>query len=211
MTRRTTIPPGDDDAGLLGAAGDWIAGGGIVAFPTDTFYGLAVDPRREGAVQALFALKGRAENAPLPLVAASMAQVERTLGPVNAATRALADAFWPGPLSMVVDAPPAVVRAVHAGTGSVAVRVPAHGVARALAEAAGTPIVSTSANRSGAPPAREPADLGWLESDPRVWIVDAGATPGGAPSTIVDVRSTPPVLIREGAVAWSRVLEFLHA
>lgn len=200
----TTCTPED-----LAAAADWLRQGGIVAFPTDTFYGLAVDPTSESAVRALFALKGRDVSAALPLVAASRAQVESWVGRLEWTAARLTKAFWPGPLSLICDAPRQVVPAVHGGRGTVAIRVPDHAVARALASAAGMPITATSANRSGAAPARCVEELESLR-DRRLLIVDGGATAGGAPSTIVDARRPVPTLVREGAIAWKRVLESLQ-
>jgi L-threonylcarbamoyladenylate synthase len=182
--------------------------GGIVAFPTDTFYGLAVDPSSAKAVERLFALKGRRADAALPFVAASRAQVDAWCA-ANRLTGRLADAFWPGPLSLICDAPASVVPAVHAGLGTIAIRVPAHRVARALAEAWGSPLPATSANRSGEPPAVAPGDLEAL-SAPDLLIVDGGPAAGGAPSTIVDARHEPPVLVRAGAITWDRVLHSIQ-
>jgi L-threonylcarbamoyladenylate synthase len=182
--------------------------GGIVAFPTDTFYGLAVDPSSAQAVAALFALKGRRAEAAVPFVAASRSQVAAWCG-LSALAATLADAFWPGPLSLICDAPVSVVPGVHAGLGTVAIRVPAHPVARALAEAWGGPLPATSANRSGQPPAVAAADLAAL-SEPTVLIVDGGRAAGGAPSTIVDARAEPPILVRAGAIAWDRVLHSIQ-
>jgi L-threonylcarbamoyladenylate synthase len=112
---------------------------------------------------------------------------------------------------LILDAPEEVAPKVHAGTGGVAVRVPAHEIARRLALEFGWPLTATSANRSGSPAVRSVDALGALAADPRVFTIDAGLVPGGAASTIVDVRQTPPRLVREGAVAWSRVLESMHA
>jgi L-threonylcarbamoyladenylate synthase len=113
-------------------------------------------------------------------------------------------------VSLICEAPPAIARDVHGGTGTVAVRVPDHAVARALADAWGAPITSTSANRSGGPPAHTAAMLADLASDPSVLVVDAGPTPGGQPSTIVDARGETMVLVRAGAIAWNRVLESIQ-
>lgn len=192
----------------LAPAAEWLAAGGLVIFPTDTLYGLAVDPRSELAVSRLFALKGRDSASALPLIAASATQV-RSWGMLNAATAKLAAAFWPGPLSLICSSPADIVEGVHAGTATVAVRVPAHRVAAALAEAFGGAITATSANRSGEPPVDTVADLGPIAHDPHVMIIDAGRTPGGRPSTIVDARGDAPVLVRAGAIAWDRVLESL--
>jgi L-threonylcarbamoyladenylate synthase len=162
-------------------------------------------------VAALFALKGRPETGALPLVAGSSEQIRRALGGLNETATRLAGRYWPGPLSLLIAAPPEVTDAVHAGTGAVAVRVPANDVATALAHALGYPVTATSANRTGAPPAQRPVELDWLAADPRVYVIDAGETPGGLPSTIVDTRQEPLALVREVAVPWDHVLDFLRA
>lgn len=194
----------------LASAAAWLAQGGIVAFPTDTLYGFAVNVRDAAAVRRLFDVKGRSARAALPLIAASTQQVVAATGPLTAREAALTAAFWPGPLSIVRDAPAWLPAEVHGGHRTVAIRVPNHRVARQLAEAFGGIIAATSANRSGDPAAVSAADLGDLADDPRVMVVDGGATTGGAPSTLVDVRGSQPVCLREGAVPWSRVLDSLH-
>jgi L-threonylcarbamoyladenylate synthase len=186
----------------------FLRAGGVVAFPTDTFYGLAVDPASAAAVTALFDLKGRDASAAIPFVAGSRAQVDAWCA-LEDTSALLADAFWPGPLSLICVAPPSIVPSVHASRGTVAVRVPAHAIARTLALAWGSPLPATSANRSGEPPAREASDLASL--DPRhLLIIDGGPSAGGAASTIVDARHRPPTLIREGAIAWNRVLDSIQ-
>jgi L-threonylcarbamoyladenylate synthase len=184
--------------------------GGVVAFPTDTVYGLAVDPRSGAAVRALFDLKGRPGDSALPVIAGSLEQVEACFGTLDASSRALADRFWPGPLSLILPAPVGFDAAVHAGQETIAVRVPDHRVARLLAGAFGHPITATSANLSGDPPA---AASGQIDAVIRAGalVIDAGPAPGGRPSTIVDARSVPPRLVRAGAVPWNRVLESLKA
>ena len=186
----------------------WLRNGGIVAFPTDTLYGLAVDATSPAAVAALFEFKGRGAAAALPFVAASRQQVESWCGLGEHDAR-LADAFWPGPLTLVRPAPPAVVSAAHASMGTVAIRVPDHPIARMLADAWGAPLTATSANRSGEPPASRVADVAAMASD-RLFLIDGGDARGGEPSTIVDARETPPRLIRAGAIAWDRVLHSLQ-
>jgi L-threonylcarbamoyladenylate synthase len=206
-TRRLLrVDPTDCRSADLEAAADWLRAGGIVAYPTDTLYGLAVDPMSGRAVDALCALKGRPPGMALPLVASSIEQVVAFAGPLGPLGARLAARFWPGPLALVLDAPPAVVPVVHGGRGTIAIRVPANAVARALAEVWGAPITATSANRSGAPPVASAALLGPFVDDARVFVVDGGAAPGGEASTIVDARGTAPVLVREGAVPWRRVL-----
>jgi L-threonylcarbamoyladenylate synthase len=211
MERRLVVDPAAATSADLAPAAAWLASGGVVAYPTDTLYGLAVNVRDPAAVKRLFALKGRAAAAALPLIAASAAQVVADTGALSAREALLVQRFWPGPLSLVRDAPSWMPAEVHGGRRTVAVRVPNHVVARALAEAAGGLIAATSANRSGEPPTASARDLDALAADPDVFVVDAGPVTGGAPSTLVDVRGATPICLREGAVAWSRVVELLHA
>jgi tRNA threonylcarbamoyl adenosine modification protein (Sua5/YciO/YrdC/YwlC family) len=138
-------------------AAEWLRDGGIVAFPTDTFYGLAVDPASAAAVRRLFALKGREARAALPLVAASTRQVETLCGRLGSTDARLAARFWPGPLSLIFDAPAGIAPEAHAGRRSIAIRVPGHAVARSLCEAFGAPVTATSANRAGGRPRGRPA------------------------------------------------------
>lgn len=203
-----TVDPRSCTPADLGPAVDWLARDGIVAFPTDTFYGLAVNPASARAVRALFDLKGRAADSAVPFVAASMQDVTTWCGLSPISTR-LAVAFWPGPLSLICRAPSSVDPAALAGGDSVAIRVPDHPVARALAAAWGGPIPATSANRSGEPPARCVSDLNAIASA-QLLVIDGGDAAGGSPSTIVDARRDPPVLIRAGAIAWERVLHSLQ-
>jgi L-threonylcarbamoyladenylate synthase len=200
---------GPTDRNALRLAAGAIAGGRIVAFPTDTLYGLAVDPRDAAAVASLAAAKGRGAGQALPLIAADRAQIELTIGPLNILAARLADVFWPGPLSILLPAPAAMVPDVHAGSGTVAVRVPAHAVARGLAATVGFPITATSANRSGESPAATGDEVERALGAVVAVLLDAGPTPGGDPSTIVDVTGAEPRLVRDGAVSWARVLESL--
>lgn len=195
------------DPAHLAPAVTELRAGGVVAFPTDTFYGLAADPTQPDAVRRIFAVKARPSGEALPLIAVSIKAVEEFCGSLGPAGERLAKQFWPGPLSLLLDAPASVAHEVHAGTGAVAIRVPDHPLARALTQAFGGPLTATSANRSGQPPARRAAELAALDAS--VFVIDGGETAGGAPSTIVDARVTPPRLVRAGAVPWDRVLTFL--
>lgn len=195
---------------MLARAATIIRDGGVVAYPTDTLYGLAADPCNQQAVEQLYRIKGRQVDRAVPLVAASREQIEGLSGALPACGRLLAEAFWPGPLTLIVPAWDGLARAVSGGLGTVAVRVPDHAVARALARACGRPVTSTSANRSGEPAPMSPEDV--LRGRPLQpdLLLDAGNTPGGLPSTIVDVTGNEPCLVRAGAVPWKRVLECLQ-
>jgi len=200
----------DSEAPSLDALAPAVAAlqrGGVIAYPTETFYGLGADPLSAAAVARVFGVKARVEGQSLPLIAADLAQARRVADVTGAAAR-LAARFWPGPLTLVVPAlAPFAEGAQRLGT--VAIRVPDHAVARALAAAFGSPITSTSANLSGEPPASVVSELGGIA--PRLdVVVDGGRTPGGLPSTIVDVTGGAPTLVRAGAIAWDRVLESLE-
>lgn len=197
-----------EDESRIQHAADVLRSGGVVAYPTDTLYALAVDPRNASAVAHLFALKGRDAGKASPLIAASLDQAQLAVD-FNEPARRLAAEFWPGPLSLVLPANKALCRAVLAGACTAAIRVPNNDTARALALAFGYCITATSANVSGHLPARAPADID-AEVLARVDLVIDGACPGGEPSTIVDVTSNPPRLVRRGAVAWERVLESMQ-
>jgi L-threonylcarbamoyladenylate synthase len=178
--------------------------GGVVAYPTETFYGLGALARDAAALERLARAKGRPEGKPLPLVAADLAMAE-AVAVVDGLARRLADRFWPGPLTLVLPARVGLPDPITGGTGTVGIRVPGSEVARALCRAAGGPVVSTSANPSGAPPPAAVADL-----DPGLvaridGVLDAGPAPGGLPSTVVAVEGDRLRLVREGAVAWALV------
>ena len=207
--QRLTVDPVASDLGEFAPALAWLRQGRAIVFPTDTFYGIGADATNPRAIALLFALKGRMAASALPFIAASRAQVEAWCGALTGASARLADG-WPGPLTIVLDAPSVVDRAALGGAGTIAIRVPDHPVARALALVWGAPLPATSANRSGAAPARTVDALDAIADEPGVLVIDAGPAPGGAPSTIVDARGGTPTLVREGAIAWSRVLDWLE-
>jgi L-threonylcarbamoyladenylate synthase len=205
---RLRVDPSALDAAMLAPAVDALQRETVVAFPTETFYGLAADPRSARGVRAIFTLKRRPPDQPLPLVAADREQVARSVGTLTPLATRLAALGWPGPLTLIIPASPQLCEDVHLATGKIAVRVPADPVARLLASAAGYAVTSTSANISGEPPPSTPDRVIASFGDGIGVLIDAGSTPGGLPSTIVDATGDSPVLVRAGAIAWDRVLEF---
>ena len=182
-----------------------IRAGQVAAIPTDTVYGLAGDPFQPAVVERIFRLKGRAEDKPILLLAASRQQAESLAARLPEAFAVLAARFWPGPLTMIVPASPQVPRAITAGTGTVAVRVPGAVLTRELVRAAGRPLTGTSANRSGWRAAESAAEVREQFPWGLDWILDGGPARGSAPSTIVDLTGTPRV-VREGAIRAEAVL-----
>lgn len=201
--------PDRPDPGVLRTAVAALAAGEVVAFPTDTLYGLAVDPRRSDAARRLFALKRRPAGLAVPLIAADAAQVALAARRLTPLARRLAGRWWPGPVSLVLDASPALEPLLLHADGTVALRVPAHPLARRLARDFDHPITATSANRSGEPPAADAASAAAALGRGVACVIDGGRTTGGPPSTIVDARGDAPRLVREGAVPWDRVLQSL--
>ena len=207
--RRVFVDPDAPQRDALQEAAKWIRNGGLVALPTDTLYGLAADPFRADAVARLLAVKGRSASRGLPLIAADADQIAAHLGALPPIGRRLARKFWPGPLTLLVPAPAALARDVAGGTGRVGVRVPAHDIARAICRSVGGPITATSANRTGQPATAEPGEVERTLGDDVDLLIDAGPTPGGAPSTIVDVTAPMPQLVRAGAVPWDDIQAWL--
>jgi L-threonylcarbamoyladenylate synthase len=203
---RIRIDPSRELTLQLQPAVDAIAQGRVVAFPTDTLYGLAVNPYSPSAVAGVFTVKGRGSHQPLPLIAADLEQVA-AVAVLDVAALRLAREFWPGPLTLLVRATASFAAGVGSPDGLVGMRVPDSDIGRMLARRAGYPVTATSANRSGEPPTVNPDVVASSLPDVPV-LVDGGECRGGLPSTIVDVSATPR-LVREGAIPWTRVLEFL--
>jgi L-threonylcarbamoyladenylate synthase len=203
--RRLVSDPERPDETAIAEAVDVLRRGGIVAYPTDTLYGLAVDPTSDAAVRKLFGLKGRDAAAAIALIAAEPAQAEHA-GRFGAIERRLGASFWPGPLTIVVPAAEAMSQLL-APRGTLGVRVPDHPVARELARRFGECITATSANPSGAAAPASAAGVVRAFSEGVDLLLDAGVSRGGAPSTIVEVVDGRLTLHRAGAIAWNRVLE----
>jgi len=183
---------------LMNSLVEVAAAGGLLILPTDTVYGLGVRADREEAVRRLYHVKQRPPELALPVLIGSRADLARVAGAWPPAAEALAQAFWPGPLTLVVPKHPEVCALVTAQGETVGVRLPDHAALRNWLSACDFPLAVTSANLSGEPPPtcvdeipphlRASADL----------ILDGGTCPGGVPSTVVDVTCSPPRLLREG-------------
>ena len=187
-----------------------IQSGGVVMIPTDTLYGLAVDPRNRNAIERLFTVKGRAPSSAVAMICADLEQVEREFGLLSDLAKEVSRLFWPGPLTMVIDGNNLMKNNGISLDGSVGVRVPSHPIAKALANAAGHPITATSANLSGERPPQAVTEASRLILESVDLILDAGEVPGGLPSTIVDVRANSVRLIRAGAIPLEDVLNSIN-
>lgn len=192
------LPAGNPDS--IALATEALRRGEIVAFPTDTVYGLGAAVFHEAAVQTLYEIKGRPEGKAIPLLLAGAGDLAQVVADIPPLAWPLIRRFWPGPLTLVLVARPEVPPVVRAGGHTVAVRVPDHPVARALIEAIGAPLATTSANRSGAAEALTAEEVVRQLGDGVRWVIDGGRSPGGVPSSVVDLTTDPPVIRRAGAI-----------
>jgi L-threonylcarbamoyladenylate synthase len=200
-TELVTIAADAPETAVLERAAALLKAGEIVAFPTETFYGLGVAALDAGAARRLVRVKGRPEGKPVPVLVAGEAMLRGLVSDVPARARTLMREHWPGPLTLVLRAAAAVPEAVTGGTGTVGVRVSSHAVARALPAAAGGPVTAPSANPSGAPPPTTAADVVRYFDGLIALVLDGGPTAGGRASTVLDVTVDPPRVIRPGPVS----------
>ncbi|MBI2849670.1 MAG: threonylcarbamoyl-AMP synthase [Chloroflexi bacterium] len=175
--------------------------GGVIAYPTDTVYGLGAGIGHPRAIERIYAVKERPLDMPLPLLVSDVAQITELAESVPPAARLLINKFLPGALTLVLPASPKVPGIVTAGGKTVAVRIPAHPVPLALIIGLGTPVVGTSANLSGQPSPLTADEVYFQLGDKIDFIIDGGRCPGGKESTIVNVTGEMPVILREGAIS----------
>ena len=191
---------------VIREAAQLILNGCVVAFPTETFYGLAALATHREAIERVYLLKRRPVHKSLSILIGDLEDLQDLVEAIPIEAQKLAARFWPGPLTLVFAAAKRLPTNLTAGTGKIGIRISPHPVAQALVRAVGKPITATSANRSGSPNCRRSSEvLAQLGSDLDA-IVDGGLTPGGKVSTIADVTSRPPKIIRIGAIAAEEVL-----
>jgi L-threonylcarbamoyladenylate synthase len=172
----------------------------LIAFPTETFYGLGANALDEVAVARVFHAKGRPADKPLLVLVDSLEMVTRIARDVPVLARGLMARYWPGALTLVLHAHADLPDALTAGTGTIGVRLPGHPVARALVSALGGPVTAPSANLHGQPSPRTADEVIAGLGDRVDLVLDGGPTSGGPASTLLDLTRTPPVVLRAGAV-----------
>jgi L-threonylcarbamoyladenylate synthase len=204
-----TVDPNHPASVVIGRAAELLRASKLVAYPTETFYGLAADPRSPAAVETIFAAKGRPESMALPLIAANRAAVQLCTGPLSETAERLAAAFWPGALTLVLPAAPTLPSRLLGGGSTVGIRISSHPVAAALAMAFGAPIVATSANRSGEPAPMTAQEVQESLGGDVALILDGGPTRGGQASTVLDLTADPPRVVRSGSVPLGAVEQVL--
>ena len=192
--------PGDDPQNDIDAAVRILKNGGVVAVPTDTLYGLAANPFDEAAVERIFRLKGRSKTLALPLLLADADDISKYAKAVPELASTMVNHFWPGTLTIVLNKSDAIPESVSGGADTIALRVPDHSVPRAIARKLGVPITGTSANRSGESAFTTAEAVRREFGDELDLIVCGGETPSGLASTVLDLSSDPPGILRQGAI-----------
>ena len=199
-TRVVAVDPIQPDRLAMRAAGALVEAGGLVAFPTESFYGLGADALDPAAVARVFEVKGRPDDKPILVLVDGIEMVTELAATISDGARALMARHWPGALTLVLRASARVPAGLTGGTGTVGVRLPGHAVARALVTAAARPVTAPSANPAAAPPPRTAAAVrGYFEGRVEL-ILDGGTTAGGAGSTVADCTVWPPRILRQGPV-----------
>ena len=199
-TRLLRVDPRDPEEVVLKKAAAMLSAGGLVAFPTETFYGLGAHALDPHAVSRVYAAKGRPESKPLLVLVDSVRMVQSLVEGVPTAAWNLMTKYWPGPLTLLFRARRDLPVELTAGTGTIGVRMPGHPVAFGLVRTTGLPVTAPSANLSGEAPPTTAADVQRVFEGKIELILDGGPTKGGLPSTILDVTVSPPRVIRRGAL-----------
>ncbi len=189
---------------------DALKNGSIVAYPTETFYGLGTKFDMEDSLKRLYNIKQRPKEKPMPLIIGNKDLISVVAVNVNQIALSFMDKFWPGPLTLILPAKKNLSEYITTGTGKVAVRIPGESFALSLAKTANFPIIATSANLSGMPPAQDTEAVIGYFGDKIDLIFDSGSTTGGLPSTIVDVTGDEIIILREGAIRTESIRKFLN-
>ena len=179
--------------------------GGVIAFPTDTYYGLGVNPFNRKGIRRIFEIKSRRANKPLLVLVASEAQIDQLVQNRSQQANRLIKEFWPAPLTLIFNAVPELPDILTANTGKVGIRLPGNKWTRRLVKAVGCPLTATSANRNNEANLKTAEEVEQTFGTEIDLIIDPGPAPGGKVSTLLDTTVSPPVLIRRGAVTQQEI------
>jgi L-threonylcarbamoyladenylate synthase len=195
---------------VLSRATEILAGGGIIAYPTETFYGLGADATNEKAIKKIFAVKGRDFKNPISLIISKPDDIYPLVKNVPEKAKILMAAFWPGALTIVFQASDKISTLLTAGRGKIGLRISSHPIAQTIVQKLKKPITATSANLSGTPECSLASEVIKQIGDKVDAILDWGETQGGKASTIIDVTCDPPVILREGAISRQAIEKYIN-
>lgn len=205
------VDPTSPDPGVISKAAGLLRRGGLVVFPTSTFYGIGAQAFDPDAVDRVFDVKGRDEHKPLLVLIACMADLAPLVRTVPGDATRLIDALWPGGVTLVFDAADGVPSNLTGYTGKIGVRLASHPVAAALVKAVASPVTGTSANLSGEGGCTAVANLNRQIKDQVGLVLDSGELQGNKGSTVVDVTVSPPKILREGVIHTDRIRALFEA
>jgi L-threonylcarbamoyladenylate synthase len=192
--------------GAISKAGEILLSGGLVAYPTESFYGLAADATNETAIRRLFLAKKRSPGSPVLILIPTAEVLDKYVHHIPPIALQLIKKFWPGGLTLVFEAGPNISPLLTSGTGKIGIRLSSNHVATALTRAIGVPISGTSANLSGEPPCRNADEVRRSLGNGVDLILDGGETKGDIGSTVLDVTVDPPRILRQGMVSQDEIL-----
>lgn len=192
---------------IVSTAAAIVSEGGVIAYPTETIYGLGADATNEQAVRRIFDIKGRNFNNPISLIIGRPGDVYPLVAGVPPIAQKLMDAFWPGPLTIVFQASRSVSPILTAGSGKIGIRLSGHSGAREISKTAGKPLTATSANLSGEPECADAGEVIRQLGDKIDAVVDLGKTARQIATTIVDATQVPPAILRLGAITSKDILQ----
>ncbi|MDD5475665.1 MAG: L-threonylcarbamoyladenylate synthase [Syntrophales bacterium] len=200
------LSPSED---AIDEAAELLREGKVIAYPTETFYGIGADGTNENAVDRIFTIKGRKKNLPISLIIGELIHLEPLIKALPEAGKRIIRAFWPGAVTILFEASPAVSTKLTAGTGKIGIRLSSHPLATLLASRLGGPLTATSANRSGEAECSSAEEVLALLGDDMDAVIDGGRAPGPPGSTIIDVTMESPRILREGAVTAEKIAKIL--
>jgi len=208
MAKFLPLDPGDLSS--LALIKETLAEGGLIAYPTDTFYGLGADPFNTEAVAKIFDIKQRSAGKPILVLVSSIEQLDLLTDKITSLAQTAMDAFWPGPLTLLFESLPHLPEALTGGTGKIGVRFPSHAFTQKLIEGIGHPLTGSSANLSGGDNPRTAREVELSIGSKLDLILDCGKTEGQQVSTVLDPTVTPPQIVREGAVTRAKIESVLN-
>lgn len=207
MSEILAVNPRDPEPDVIARAVGFLKEGKVVAYPTETFYGLGVDITNEKAIKKLYELKRRDYSLPIAILVSDKAMLEEYVGRISESVTGLVKAFWPGPLTILFPAGPRISRSLTTNTGKIGIRISSHPVATAMVREFGKPITTTSANLSGYPPSLDIRHVQKYFKDRIDLMINGGECEPSRGSTVVDVADDTMAIIRDGAIPAEQVIK----
>lgn len=194
------IDPSHPDMVLITEAVRIMKAGGVIAYPTETFYGLGADGKNERAVEKVFLIKGRDLKNPISLIIGDRIDLIGLVDEITDTAHSLMEEFWPGGLTLIFKTSPDIPPRLTGGTGKIGIRISSHPIANLLTKTFSRPITATSANLSGEGECSSAGEVVWRLGNRIDAVIDGGPTPGKSGTTILDVSVHPPLILREGII-----------